>query len=90
MTGPGMTEAEWEACVEPARMLDFLRRGTSDRKFRLFTVACCRRAWNLLPQPACRRAVEIAELFADGDASEAELNEACDRAGPVQNLVSGR
>jgi hypothetical protein len=40
-----MTEAEWLACDDPQKMLAFLRGRASERKFRLFTCACCRRAW---------------------------------------------
>jgi hypothetical protein len=43
-----MTEAEWLVCEEPQRMVEFLvprERGTSsrvsNRKVRLFEVACC-------------------------------------------------
>jgi hypothetical protein len=36
-----MTEAEWFACADPERMLGFLERRASDRKLRLFAVACC-------------------------------------------------
>jgi len=69
-----MTEAEWLACPEPTRMLDFLRTAglATDRKGRLFTAACCRRAWHLL-DPAGRAVVEMSERFADGTADEAEL-----------------
>jgi hypothetical protein len=57
-------------------MLDALRGMASDRKLRLFAVACCRRIWHLLSDTASRRAVEAAELFADEQISKEELQSA--------------
>jgi hypothetical protein len=46
---------------------------------RLLVCACCRLAWGHLPDPRNRAAVEVAERFADGLASEQERS-ACYRA----------
>jgi hypothetical protein len=70
-----MTEAEWNACNSPDLLLDFVQRNgkLTDRKARLFAVACCRRIWDLLPDEASRDAVVLAEHFADGRADLAAL-----------------
>jgi hypothetical protein len=72
-----MTEAEWLACTEPGR-LNFwvvLTAGKrySNRKSKLFEVACCRQIWHIITDARCRRAIEVVELFADGVASEDDL-----------------
>jgi hypothetical protein len=61
-------------------MLEFLRGRASDRKLRLFAVACCRRVWNLLEEDAFRSAVEISECFAEGRTSKRDVRTASDRA----------
>jgi hypothetical protein len=68
-----MTSADWTASTDPHAMLAFLRdRGVaSDRKYRLFAAHCCRRIWELLPEPS-RAAVEVAERATDGRASADE------------------
>jgi hypothetical protein len=68
-----MTEAEWLGCDEPWVMLEFLRGKASDRKLRLFACACCREVWESLCVERCRRAVEIAEQYADGQVGEQVL-----------------
>ena len=60
-----MTEGEWLACSDPHLLLLQLSRTASDRKLRLFACACCRSIWQLLDHENTRRAVEVAEQFAD-------------------------
>jgi hypothetical protein len=75
-----MTEQEWLACTDPAPMLEFLRKSecVSERKLRLYMVACCRRIWHLL-YLCSQQAVEVAEQYADGLAAWVELEEAVDQ-----------
>ena len=70
-----MTEAEWLVCDDPIDMV-LVPPGkmASDRKLRLFACACCRRVWDALNDDN-RSAVELAERYVDGQASERELAE---------------
>jgi hypothetical protein len=70
-----MTEADWDRSTEPQKMLKAVRAGgrASKRKLRLFACACCRRIWHLLPDERSRRAVEVAERYADGRVKLQEL-----------------
>ncbi len=71
-----MTEAEWLDCSSPGTMLR-RRRGQrmSTRKLRLLACACCRRPWRRM-SAAGRNAVAVAERYADGEATPAELEAA--------------
>jgi hypothetical protein len=68
-----MTEAQWQACTLPRHMLAFLGGKADPRKRRLFAAACCRRAWPYLGQSGSRRAVAVAERYADGLAGKEQL-----------------
>jgi hypothetical protein len=80
-----MTEQEWLECADPTPMLEFLRdyRKASGRKLRLFSLACCRRIWPSLTDERTRKAVEVAELHADGKANMEELSAAANECGLV-------
>jgi hypothetical protein len=68
-----MTEAEWLACEDPEKMLEFLKGKASDRKVRLFGCACCRRIWHLMKHTESQEAVILSERFADGVACEDDM-----------------
>jgi hypothetical protein len=83
-----MTEREWNRAVYPvAGLYHFANHGPlpSERKLRLLACACVRRAWHLLDDDRSRRAIESAELYADGQVTRRKL----DGAGRAARRVGG-
>ena len=79
-----MTEAEWQRCADPRPMREALRGKASERKLRLFAVACCRRLGPLLQDPRIITALDVAERHADGAATRADLEAALRGAALAQ------
>ena len=80
-----MTEDEWRDATDPEPMLAYLEgtpreRLGRNRKFRLFACVCCRRIWHLLTDPRSQAAIDVAEHYADGLVSAAELEQASNAA----------
>jgi hypothetical protein len=73
-----MTETEWLSCNDPTPMLRFLQGKASDRKLRLFAVACCRRLPFLLTGPA-RPLLDTLDRGAEGQLSLQEIDDASDQ-----------
>ncbi len=71
-----MTEAEWLGCSDPEEMFEHLEPTglLTQRKLRLFEVVCCRRFTSRLPAPVLVNALDVAEQFADGLVTTAELS----------------
>lgn len=97
-----MTEADWLASTDPAGMLRHLTHNAnnlhfgvtprekplaSERKLRLFAGACCRSVWHLLTDERSRKAVEVAERFADGEATWDDLGWAANQGRVAQNAT---
>jgi hypothetical protein len=88
-----VTEEEWLQATDPSPMLEFLRGKASDRKFRLSSCAIARQLWRLLardewrppPDERSTRAVELAEAFVEGQASEEDLRAAVGPARDASN-----
>lgn len=85
------SQQAWLTCPDPNPLLAFLKHRGSDRKWRLFAIACCRRISPLITDFRSRQAVEVAEQFANGHAGMEELtyahaaaDAAADKAGLVE------
>ena len=57
------------------------------RELRLFSIACARRVWSLLPD-ACQVALDLSEAFANEKATEAQLRTAVNTASEDLTEIS--
>ena len=62
-----MTEAEWRVCTSPKRMLAVLRGKASDRKLRLFAIACWVHSVHFHGTFRERQTIPILQSFAEGE-----------------------
>jgi len=67
---PIQQEADWLACSDPARRLEYLCLHARGRQLRLLAVARCRRFGRLIQDARSRYAIEMAERLADGQLTE--------------------
>jgi hypothetical protein len=58
-----MNEKKWLSTSDPVPMFDYLEGKASDRKSRLFAVACARRVTHLLTNARCRKLIELAKQY---------------------------
>ena len=79
-----MNEEEWLRGEDLEEMWVRAADNDSGRKMRLLTVSLCRCLWPLLSHPLSRAAVEVAERYADGNASEDQRVKACIAADGVE------
>ena len=71
-----MNEHAWHRCDRLYELFAFAQDHLSDRKRRLFAVACCRRGLHLMPNDDTRHALAIAERYALELESEESLEKA--------------
>ena len=87
-------ETGWESCKAPRLMLrslkDLGRKGLISRELRLFACACVRHVGELLEFEQSWQAVDVAERYADGDASQNELKAAYDAAQLPEHSIRQR
>jgi hypothetical protein len=80
-------QQQWNTCDSPFPMLAFLAGKISDRKKRLFAVACCRRVAKQFLDRRSGIALRVCEQYADGSVSADKLNAAHEAAGEAADKV---
>ena len=86
-----MTEDDWWNATDPRLMLDFLQTTgqLSDRKARLFAVACCRRIWDRIPESCNRDALVAVEELLEGKLPPEAVEKALTRSSFVERKPDG-
>jgi hypothetical protein len=86
-----VTEADRLAGADPDAMMLYLGNRASNRKKLLFSCACCRLVehlfhdpWNEEGEELSRRAIEVTERYADGEATAEERRSVADAVGMAE------
>jgi len=74
----GFDDALWCCCAEPQHA----------REWRLYAVWCARQVQHLMADPRSLAALDTAERYANGEATDEELNAAWDATGVATEAVS--
>jgi hypothetical protein len=80
-------ERAWLTSNTPSSLLSVLKGKRVPRQRRQIAVACCRRVMTSLEDPKSRHAIDVAQRFLDGEAGEAELEEAFLKAQTVAQAL---
>ena len=72
-----MTEDEWLHSDWFVPQFDYVCRSASNRKCRLFSVACCRLVWDYLGTSRNQQIVELSEQYADRNIAYSQLRKLC-------------
>ena len=83
-------EDNWLRGAGPSRMkrLKGVQQRFTQRKLRLFVCACSRSLWGVLVDERSRRAVEVAEEYADGRATREQLKAAEEAASKAEEKAA--
>ena len=83
-------QAVWETAKPEWLIWVATQKGVlTDKELRLFAVWCCRKIWDSITDERCRNAVEVAERYANGEATDDELIAVRDVARDAVKNVQG-
>lgn len=85
-----MTEAEWLAASSPEELLHYVDADAGGRKPYLFSAACLRRIWQLLPGPSSQSVAVALERCAEGERDWDALDRAREAAREEGNAAQNR